>query len=296
MKTLFSAVSALILNGFISTLAFGHPPAYGPEGLIPHSHTGDGTVITGNVVLQSHNDCPETTLPAILGMQTEGPCIRIANGRPVDHHVSGSTGQEAVLISGKQPTYIMPLHQPAPIPVVPPVIRPVIGAVVQPVARPVIQRPVLQPLPTAKAIPVMMQPVSTAAPKVIMQAPAQAAAPAMPRGPELVTQFEHDGEMLGVFNTHVVGFLGMTLIKIADSRGTTRTSWWAARSECYTRMAFVAHACWSHHGYHSRFLNELERVRPNISGPGVKRSNDPCDHYTRLEAIIAGDNTGLCGY
>ena len=78
MKPLLLAASALFLHGFIATTAEAHPPSYGPDGLIPHSHTGDGTIITGQqVVSQSHRDCPETTLPTILGMATDGPCIRV---------------------------------------------------------------------------------------------------------------------------------------------------------------------------------------------------------------------------
>ena len=102
MKALIFGVSALVLNGFLSIQAIAHPPAYGPDGLIPHSHTGDGTTITGSAVIASHNDCPEATLPAILGVQTEGPCIRVNHGRPISHHVS-APDHEPVLIPTSRP-------------------------------------------------------------------------------------------------------------------------------------------------------------------------------------------------
>lgn len=293
MKALFGAASALFLNAFIASSAYGHPPAYGPDGLIPHSHTGDGTVITGNVVLQSHNDCPEATLPAILGMQTEGPCIRILNGRPLDHHAPSATRQEPILISGA-PNQMMPVMQPVlrpvPVPMIPPVIVPVV--------RSVVQRPVVQPLPAPQAIPTMARPVSYAAPKVIIRGPAPVSTAALrtPLGPQLVAQFDHEGEVLTVFNTNTVGFLGMTLIKIIDGRGTTRTSWWAARGQCYTQAAYLSNACWSQSHYLNRFKRELERFHPDVDGPGPRRSGNPCDHYTKLEAKISGDKSGYCGY
>ena len=298
MKALFSAATALFLNAFIGSTALGHPPAYGPEGLIPHSHTGDGTVITGNVVLQSHNDCPETTLPAILGMQTEGPCIRILNGRPVDHHVSAPVRQEPVLISGAV-SPVMPVVRHAPVPMIPPVIVPVVRSVVQPVARPIVQPPIIQPLPSPRAIPTMVKPVSYAAPKIILQGPAQPVRPtiaAAPLGPQLVTQFDHEGEVLTVFNTNTVGILGMTLIKIVDKRGVTKASWWVAKGHCYSQTAFMSNACWPRQSYLERFGRELERAHRVVDGPGPKRSNNPCDHYTKLEAKLSGDESGYCGY
>lgn len=297
MKALFGAASALFLNAFIATSAFGHPPAYGPDGLIPHSHTGDGTVITGNVVLQSHNDCPEATLPAILGMQTEGPCIRVLNGRPVDHHSSSAPRQEPVLISGAS-NHMMPVIRPVPVPMIPPVIVPVVRSVVQPANRQLMQRPIIKPLPSPQAIPVMAKPVSYVTPRVIIQGPAQVRpTPAVtPLGPQLVAQFDHEGEVLTVFNTNTVGFLGMTLIKILDRRGATKATWWAARGQCYTQMAYLTNACWSQQSYINRFQRELERAHPDVEGPGPRRSNNPCDHYTKLEAKLSGDDSGYCGY
>ena len=102
--------------------------------------------------------------------------------------------------------------------------------------------------------------------------------------------------MLGVFNTNAVGLFGMTLIKVADSSGVTKGSWWTSRPYCFSRMAFLSNACWSRRGYHERFTQELNRSRPTYSGPGAKRSDDPCDHYTKLEAIVSQDKSGFCGY
>jgi hypothetical protein len=290
MKPLLLAASALFLHGFIATTAEAHPPSYGPDGLIPHSHTSDGTIITGQqVVSQSHRDCPETTLPTILGMATDGPCIRVALGRPIDHHVSVEASEPVLIQSGHTPQ--IPVLRTVAQPVVMPVVRPMVRPVIRPVVRSYVQPALVQPI-APRPMPRIVQPVHLAAPRVIMQRPAVP----MVRGPELVTQFEHEGELLGVFNTNAVGLFGMTLIKVADSNGVTKGSWWTSRPYCFSRMAFLSNACWSRRGYHERFTQELNRSRPTYSGPGAKRSDDPCDHYTKLEAIVSQDKSGFCGY
>ena len=282
MKPLIYAASALFINGFIAAAAMAHPPSYGPDGLIPHSHTADGTVITGQVITQTHDDCPGTTLPIILGMQTDGPCIRVNLGRPIDHHVS-VTPSEPILIKASHTPQI-PVMRTTTAPVVWPVARPVVRSVVQPT--------IVRPLATPQVIPTIVRPLQVAAPRVIMQRPTMPVV----RGPELVTQFEYEGELMGVFNTASTGIFGMTLIKVSDVSGVTRGSWWTSRPHCFTRMAFLSNACWSRKGYHERFTRELDRSHPTISGPGATRSYDVCDHYTKLEAIVSQDKSGLCGY
>lgn len=294
MKALLFAASALILNTVYSAQVAAHPPAYGPDGLIPHSHTGDGTTITGSVVMASHNDCPEVTLSAALGVQPEGPCIRVNHGRPISHHVSAPEG-EPVLIPTSRPFIAAPSAPTilAPTMAVPvklqhSIIRPVIRQAAVPII-PLVRQPV--PMPVV-AQPIAVPSIVAATPRVLIQGPVQAAVV----GPELVTQFHHDGELLTVFNTHTSGMFGMTLMKIVNQRGQTETNWWTSRGRCFTRMAFLSQACWSTAGYHERFESELQRIRRVIDGPGTKRSTDPCDHYTRLEAILSGDDSGYCGY
>ena len=299
MKALIFGVSALVLNGFLSIQAIAHPPAYGPDGLIPHSHTGDGTTITGSAVIASHNDCPEATLPAILGVQTEGPCIRVNHGRPISHHVS-APDHEPVLIPTSRPfvrqvqaaqpvlqpaarrvvvavpaTYRMPIYQHAPLPIiqVPP-------------------RRIISVVPAAPRVIKVNQPTATPTPRILIQGTGAAVA----FGPELVTKFHYEGELLSVINTHTTGLFGMILVKVVNERGVEQSSWWTSRGQCFTRGAFLAQSCWSSAGYHERFEQELSRTHRVISGPGRKRSTDPCDHYTKLEAILSRDTSGACGY
>jgi hypothetical protein len=119
----------------------------------------------------------------------------------------------------------------------------------------------------------------------------------LPQGPSLVTAFEHEGERLSVVNTGLGGQVGIVLIKILDADGKTRGSWWTTNGHCYTAAAFEAETCSSQAHALKRFTTKLKPISVDISGgPGPYRSPDPCDHYSKLEAMISEDTTGFCGY
>lgn len=306
MKSFIATAGALFISAALASTAMAHPESYGPDGLIPHSHTKDGTVISGSkVTSNSASACPTVNLPVTPEVRPTGVCIRLNQGRPVTTH-----------------TYAAPTRTvyvaPRLIPVAQPIMQPRI--VHQPVVRqvPVVQNvnvvrhvPVVQPVQVVRHVPVVqhvpvVRPFPVAAPVVrhVVPAPApvRVAVPVAPKvitpvGPSFVTSFQHEGEQFDVINTGLGGMVGIMLIKIVDHSGATKGSWWTTNGHCYTGPAFQHQACWSHAGYLSRFKAKLNPISVNASGgPGPYRSDDPCDHYTKLEAKISQDTSGYCGY
>lgn len=262
MKPFIFAASVLILSGFFIKPATAHPPAYGPEGLIPHSHTISGTVVSGTRIENYGDPCPKVANAALVGARPTGLCIRVNQGRPVSHHT---------------------IAHAAPVLMQPPALHPV------PVMRPV---RMVQPVR-------MIQPVRVIQPVPVMR-PVRIALPAANLPPQMVAQFIHKGELLTVTNTHMRGLLGMTLIKVSDAAGSTRGSWWTSEGQCFSAQAYLAQVCWSRAGYQARFVRAIkdrdhDTILANLNWK-APRSEDPCDHYSALEAKISEDDSGFCGY
>ena len=117
--------------------------------------------------------------------------------------------------------------------------------------------------------------------------------------PEVVAQFESDGELYSVTNTHQRGLFIGELIQIRDSHGALAHQWWSIHGWCFTAHAYEHQACWSQAHYLNIFTSYLNRASftpPTGGGLNTEDEYVFCEHYTKLEYKISGDTSDVCDY
>lgn len=120
-----------------------------------------------------------------------------------------------------------------------------------------------------------------------------------PLEPEMIASFLSGGSTISVWNTHNRGFFGTELIQFRNDSNHVVGNWWTSRGWCYTAAAYADSACHSQGGYIQLFQARLEGANlaaAPVPNQGASSGDDFCDHYSKIEYVISGDDSDVCDY